>query len=128
MSVIQVGILGVAGVLFAVQLKQLKAETAIYLCIAISVFICLSMFGHLKVLIDTIREISSFVDVKTGYITILLKMLGITYLSEFASSICKDAGYQVIAAQIELFGKISILVLSIPIMLTLLETVQEFLR
>lgn len=128
MSVIQVGILGVAGVLFAVQLKQLKTETAIYLCVAIGVFICLSMFGHLKVLIDTIREISSFVDVKTGYITILLKMLGITYLSEFASSICKDAGYQVIAAQIELFGKISILVLSIPIMLTLLETVQEFLQ
>ncbi len=128
MSVIQIGVLGVAGVLFAVQLKQLKAETAVYLCVCVGVFISLSMFGHLKVLVDTIREISSFVDVKTGYITILLKMLGITYLSEFASSICKDAGYQVIASQIELFGKISILVLSIPVMLALLETVQEFLK
>ena len=56
-----------------------------------------------------------------------MKMIGITYLAEFSSGICKDAGYQTIAAQVEMFGKLTILVLSLPILLTLLKTIQEFL-
>ena len=54
-------------------------------------------------------------------------MLGITYVAEFSSAICKDAGYQSIANQIEIFGKITILVMSLPIILALMKTIQEFL-
>ena len=54
-------------------------------------------------------------------------MIGIAYVAEFASGICKDAGHQATAAQIELFCKLSVMVLSIPILLALLETIQEFL-
>lgn len=127
MNIIQVGLLGVGGVLMAVYLKQEKGEIAIYLCIATSVLIFLGIFDYLEVLVETIREISSFVEIDLVYMETLLKMLGITYMAEFASGICKDAGYQAIAAQIEMFGKITILVLSMPILLTLLKTLQEFL-
>ena len=54
-------------------------------------------------------------------------MIGITYIGQFASGICKDAGYQATGAQIELFCKLSIMVLSMPVLLALLETIQEFL-
>ena len=57
----------------------------------------------------------------------MLKMIGITYIAEFSSSICKDAGYQTIAVQIEIFCKLTILALGMPVLLALLETIQEFL-
>lgn len=127
MNIVQVGLIGVAGVLMAIYIKQEKGEIAIYLCIATSILIFLGIVGHLEVLIETVKEISSFIHMDLVYIGTLLKMLGITYLAEFSSGICKDAGYQTIATQIEMFGKISILVLSMPILLTLLKTLQEFL-
>ena len=127
MSIIQVGLLGVAGVLMAIYIKQEKAEIAIYLCIATSILIFFGIFEYLEVLVVTIKEVTSMIKIDLVYIGTLLKMLGITYMSEFASGICKDAGYQAIATQIEMFGKITILVLSMPILLSLLKTLQEFL-
>jgi len=127
MNIIQVAILGVAGILFAVQLKQEKAEVAIYLCIVISLVIFFGILDYLEVIVDTIEEIGNYIQIDASYIMTLLKMLGITYLAEFASGICKDAGYQSVAVQIEMFGKLTILVLSLPILLALLRTIQEFL-
>ena len=63
----------------------------------------------------------------TAYVGTLLKMLGITYIADFSSNICKDAGYQAIAGQIEVLGKLAVLVLSMPILLALLDTIEGFL-
>ena len=127
MNMVQVGILGVAGVLLAVGLKQQKAEVATYMCVGISIFIFFGMIDSLSILVDTIREIGSYIQIEGSYITTLIKMLGITYLAEFSSGLCKDASYQAIAVQIEMFGKLTILVLSLPILIALLRTIQEFL-
>lgn len=127
MSVIQVTILGVIGVVFAIQLKQEKAEVAVYLCIVLSLIIFFCIFEQLEFLVDVIKSIGEFVKIDATYIGTLMKMIGITYLAEFSSSICKDAGYHAIATQIEIFSKLTILVLSMPILLTLLKTIQEFL-
>lgn len=127
MNIIQVAILGVAGILFAVNLKQEKAEVAVYLCVVVSLLIFFGILDSLGVLVDTIREIGTYIQIDVSYIGTLIKMLGITYLAEFSSGLCKDAGYQAIAVQIELFGKVTILVLSLPVLLALLRTIQEFL-
>ncbi len=127
MSMIQVGLLGIIGIIFAVQLKQEKSEVAIYLCIVITLIIFVGMTDHLEQLVTTLREIGNFVQIENSYILTLIKMLGITYLAEFSSGLCKDAGYSSIATQIEMFGKLTILVLSLPILLALLRTIQEFL-
>ena len=127
MNIVQVGLIGVAGVLMAIYIKKEKEEIAIYLCIATSILIFLGIVDYLSILISTVKELSTFINVDLVYIGTLIKMLGITYLAEFASGICKDAGYQTIATQIEMFGKITILVLSLPILWALLKTLQEFL-
>ena len=108
MNMIQVGIIGVAGVIFAIQLKQQKSELAVFISIGISVLIFLHLLGNLRIVTDTIREIGSFIQIEGSYIGTLIKMLGITYVAEFSSGICKDAGYQSLAVQIEIFGKITI--------------------
>ena len=128
MNIIQVGILGVAGILLAVQLKQEKSEVAVYLSIGISLLIFWGILDSLEVLVATVQEISTYIQIDSSYIMTLIKMLGITYIAEFSSGLCKDAGYSAIASQIEMFGKLTILVLSLPILLALLKTIQEFLR
>lgn len=127
MTIMKIAMIGIAGVLLAIQLKQYKAEYAIYMTIAVSIFILFQIVGHLEVVIRTVQEIEQLVQVDIAYIGTLLKILGITYIAEFASGICKDCGYQTIASQIEMFSKLTILVLSIPILLTLLNTIQGFL-
>lgn len=128
MNIIQVGILGVVGILLAVQLKQEKSEVAVYLSIGISLLIFFGILDSLEVLVATVKEISGFIQIDNSYIMTLIKMLGITYIAEFSSGLCKDAGYSAIATQIEMFGKLTILVLSLPILLALLRTIQEFLQ
>ena len=121
MSVIQVGVLGVIGTLIAIQFKRGKSEYGIYISVV------LSIVGRLQFIIDAIREIGSYMNMNFSYIGTLIKMLGITYVAEFASGICKDAGYQTIALQIEIFSKLAILVLGMPVLMSLLEIIKGFL-
>ena len=78
-------------------------------------------------IIDALRTIANYINMDTAYIGTLIKMLGITYVAEFSAGICKDAGYQTIALQIEIFGKLAVLVLSMPVLMALLNTIKDFL-
>ena len=127
MGIVQVAILGIAGALLAVQFKSGKSEYSIYLAVGVSILIFLGILGQFSVFLDTVYEIGDSMNLNGSYIETLVKMIGITYISEFASGICKDAGYQTIAVQIELFGKLAIMTVSMPILLGLLEAVSSFL-
>ena len=127
MSIFKVAMLGVTAVLMAVFLRKRQEESGIFLsmaaCIAIFGF-CISQVEQVMELID---KVQSMAGLSLNYIGLLLKMIGITYVAEFSSSLCKDAGYSAIATQIQLFGKLSILVLSMPVLISLLDMVSELL-
>ena len=127
MNMIQIGIIGVAGTLLAVQFTSGKSEDGIYISVALSLVIFFAIIGRLEVIIDALRTIANYINMDTAYIGTLIKMLGITYVAEFSAGICKDAGYQTIALQIEIFGKLAVLVLSMPVLMALLNTIKEFL-
>lgn len=127
MSVIQIGVIGVIGAVLAIQLKSGKAECGIYVGMAVSVILFSFIIDRLGVFVTTVGELASYIDMDAGYLATMLKMVGITYIAEFSSGICKDAGYQTIAGQIEIFGKLTILALGMPVLLALLETIREFL-
>lgn len=127
MNMVQIGMIGVLGALLAIQFKGGKTEYGIYMSVAVSIVLFLCIVDRLEIFVRTIDEISRYISVDTGYLSTMLKMIGITYISEFSSSICKDTGYQTIAVQIEAFSKLTILAMGMPILLALLETIQEFL-
>lgn len=127
MNMVQIGMIGVLGALLAIQFKGGKTEYGIYMSVAVSIVLFLCIVDRLEIFVRTIDEISRYISVNTGYLSTMLKMIGITYISEFSSSICKDTGYQTIAVQIEVFSKLTILAMGMPILLALLETIQEFL-
>ena len=123
MNMFQIGIIGVVGALLAVQFKGGKAEYGIYMSILL--FSC--MIDKLGIFADAVEQMSGYISIDTGYIATMLKMIGVTYIAEFCSAICRDTGYQTIAAQVEIFGKLTILMLGMPVLLALLETIRVFL-
>ena len=127
MEMIKVAILGMAGILLGIFLKGVKPEYSIYISLGVSLCIFTYAIGKLEYLFDSVSQLQEYLPISTSYLTTLLKMIGITYIGQFTSGICKDAGHQATAAQIELFCKLSVMVLSMPILLALLETMQEFL-
>lgn len=127
MTVITIGIVGITAVLLAVQMKGVKGEYGTYLAAAAGCFIFFYGISKLEAILDAMRQVQDFIKINRVYLTTLLKMTGITYIAEFASGICKDAGYGSIGTQIEIFGKLSILAVSMPILLALMETLQGFL-
>lgn len=127
MSVMTIGVLGIASALLAVELKGLKGEYGVYLVAAVGLVIFFYGVTKLKTVIETIRQVQAYIRLNRMYLEALLKMIGITYIVEFSSGICKDAGYGSLGSQIEIFGKLSVLAVSMPILLALLDTVQQFL-
>ena len=127
MSILKVGVLAVAGVLLAVQFKNGKTEYSTYISVVLGILIFGGILGYLEILIHAFDKLEEDLDLDYAYVAILLKMLGITYVAEFASNICKDAGYQTIARQIEMFGKLAIMVLSFPVLLAILDTIRKVL-
>ena len=90
MTIIQAAVLGITAVALAVQLKPLRQEYSVYLILAAGLVIGFLSISRLELILDTVRAIGSQIRVKNIYLGTLLKMVGITYIAEFASGICRD--------------------------------------
>ena len=86
-----------------------------------------ALLGQIKQILEYSSELSELMLVNEDFLNAILKMIGITYMAEFSSNLCKDAGYQTIAGQIEMFAKVSVLVLSMPVLFSFVKTVQDFI-
>lgn len=124
---IRIAIIGIVAVLLATQFKNTRSEYSIYIGIATCFLIFFLGLQRIEIIIDAMKKIQSYIKINQVYIEILIKIIGITYVSEFSASLCKDAGHAAIAGQIELVGKLSILAVSMPILLALLDTIHQFL-
>lgn len=122
-------IIGIAfiAVIISIILKQYKPEYAIYVSIIAGALILLMSMDKLSGIINLLNTFASKTQINNQFLTILMKITGIAFLSEFAVSICKDAGEAAIASKVELGSKVIIIAISIPIISALLETVLKIL-
>ncbi len=126
-ELIKVAFLGIAGVLLAVQFKISKPEYGVYIGMAVSVIIFCFCLRRVEAVTAQFGRLKSFLNGTEGYLSILLKVIGITYICEFSSGICKDAGYQAVAGQIEVLGKLTVMFAGLPILFAVIEQIQSFL-
>ena len=119
--------IGLIGLIIIVILKQYKPELAIYVSIIAGVLILVFAIEKLTGIINLLQSISNKTNINSSFLRILLKITGITFITEFAVSICSDAGEKAIASKIEIGSKVVIITMSIPIITSLLELVLEIL-
>lgn len=128
MDMEKIGILGIISVLLALVVRELKPQfsTLISLTACVVLFFC--AVTRLQAVASVFSELAQYVTIKETYLEILLKIAGISYIADFSASLCRDAGFSAIAGQIEIFGKISILTISMPVVAALLKTISSFLQ
>lgn len=112
---------GITGAVAAITVRQYKPEMAVPIGIATAVILFLMVLSQVGYVIDVIRMTADRLNLNPEYITAILKMIAVAYLAQIGAEICRDAGQNAIAAKIELAGKILIVVLSVPILLSLMN-------
>ena len=124
MEIIKIGFIGIVGILLAVPLKSYKAEYGIYIGLAVCLIIFSYAVQYFVGILSAMGELRKYLEDNYSYLTVLLKAVGATYACEFCAGICKDAGYGGIAGQVEMLGKLYILLAGMPVLLLLLENIQ----
>lgn len=124
---VKIALFAAVSALLAAWVKTVKPEYSLWIILGSGTFLGLAVLMKLEVVVQELEFLRNFFSGYGSYFKLLLKIIGITYLAEFSSDLCKDAGATVLASQMELFGKLSILVLCMPVMTTLLKTIDYFL-
>ena len=119
--------IGLLTLVIIIILKQYKPKFAIYASIIAGILILVIAFEKMTGIIGLLQTISNKTYINKSFLTILIKITGIAFLTEFAVSICSDAGEKAIASKIEIGSKIIIITMSMPIITSLLELVVEIL-
>lgn len=126
-DVIKIIVIGLLALIIIVILKQYKPEFAIYVSMIAGVLILVLAIQKLTGIINLLQSLANKTYINKSFLSILLKITGIAFITEFAVSICSDAGEKAIASKIEIGSKVIIIAMSIPIITSLLELVIEIL-
>ncbi|MFZ3102859.1 MAG: stage III sporulation protein AD [Desulfitobacteriaceae bacterium] len=121
-----VGLALVVTVIGAV-LRQIRPEIALQLTILAALMIFLVILGKVKVIIELLQNLADQANISSYYLLIVLKIVGIAYLAEFGAQICRDAGEGALATKVEMAAKVSVLVLAIPIIAAILESLVRLM-
>ncbi len=127
MNIFQIVSIALIGVMLVQVIKVQIPHIATILTLMTCILILFSIIPYVLILQDIINNLSNYIDGEKMYVSIIFKIIGIAYISEFASSICTDVGESAIASKVELAGKMIILVVSSPIIFTLFEMIVTIL-
>lgn len=125
MDIIKIGLIGLVGVLMAVPLKSYKNEYGMYIGVAVCLLILTYSVNYFTRVVTGLESMQIYLGDNFKYLSVLLKAVGAAYICEFCSGICKDAGYGGIAGQVETMGKMYILLLGMPLLRALMESIRE---
>jgi len=127
MEILQIVGLGLITTVFYLILKERKEEIAISLSIAFAALVFLLMMDKIQAILQVFEDLALKANVNMFYLTTIFKIIGIAYIAEFGTQICRDADAESIAGKIEFAAKIIIMVLAIPIIVAILETIVKLI-
>lgn len=127
MDVLQIVALGLMATVLIVVVKSQRPELAVLLSVTAGAIIFLLVLGKIGSVIEVIKELSTQAGISMIYLGTILKIVGIAYIAEFGSQICRDAGAGAVASKIEFAAKILIMVLAVPIIVAVLQSLLKLL-
>lgn len=108
-------------------IKKDRPEMAMFIGILTGIMILLSVTYKFNFIIESINELANKANIPTMYISLIIKLIGIAYLMEFAIQICKDCGEGNIAAKLEFGGKIIVMTMSFPILVSIIDMILNII-
>ncbi len=123
MIILQVVGLAVLSTILIIVIKQQRPEIAFLLSIITGIIILILIIGQVALVIELLNQLARKAQIDMLYFNTIIKIIGIAYIGEFGAEITRDSGETALASKIELAAKILIMIIAIPIMLTLIETI-----
>ena len=108
-------------------IRKKRPEIANFIAIITGTTIFLSVLYKLNFIMESINSLAAKVNIPSMYITLIIKLIGIAYLMEFAIQVCKDAKEDSIASTLEFGGKVIVMTMSFPILLSIVEMVLNII-
>ncbi|CDD15490.1 MAG: stage III sporulation protein AD [Clostridia bacterium] len=127
MDIIKIIGIGLISLIIIIIVKQYRPEFVIYVSIIAGAIILMLIMDKVSSIINLLTALSNKTVVNNEFLTLLIKITGIAFLTEFSVSLCKDSGETAIANKIDIGGKVIIISMSIPIIASLLETIIKIL-
>ena len=127
MDIIQVTIIGLIATIFIVLIKKYNPEYQILISTATGAIILYLIYSYLGPILGSFQILWSRTNIDSKYFEIILKVIIIAYITEFGSQICEDAGEKSIGMKIQMAGKVMIIYLSVPIVLSLIDFIMELI-
>lgn len=127
MEILKVVSFAFIALFIALIFRGRKDELAIQVSLVTGIVIFLFMIGKITAVLEVLQELANKANIDFIYLSTVLKILGIAYIASFCSEICKDAGENSIASKVEFAGKILILVLAIPILMAVLQSILKIM-
>lgn len=115
MNIFAIAIVAVTAAIFAVVLRQYRQEYAIILGLAAGVLILITVISKVEPAFAEINRLVEGANIDVGYVSILIKSLGVCFVAQLASDACRDAGESAIASKVELAGKFTVLLIALPL-------------
>ncbi len=127
MGMVQVISIGIIATILSLTMGKDNMTWRFYIRFATALILMFFIISQLGGVFDTATRLGEKANVDTAYINIVFKIIGISYISEFGSELCKDAGESSIASKIEFAGKVMILAISAPVILALVDLITNML-
>jgi stage III sporulation protein AD len=127
MDIFKIVAVGVVSTAIITMLKQIKPELSLLLSVAASIIILIMIINELSEVIMSFNIIAEKTGLNGGLFSAIIKIIGVGYITEFASGICGDAGSKSVGDKILLGGKIIIMILALPIVTSLIDIIVKIL-
>lgn len=124
---IQIVGFGLVATVLVLIVKEQKPMMAFLLAAFAGIVIFLFLIGKIADIIAMLERLADQSNVNMVFFQTILKIIGIAYIAEFGAQVVRDAGQEAIASKIELAGKVLIMVLAIPIVSVIVETVMKLM-
>jgi len=126
-EILQLVGIGLLATVLILVVREQKPVFAFLLAVFVGAAIFLELIGVIDRVVSMLEDLADRSGVPSVYLRTLLKVIGVAYIAEFGAQIVRDAGLESVAGKIEFAGKMIILVMAVPIIGVMIETVLNLL-
>ena len=98
------------------------------LSLATGILILQFVLQQIQPAISQLKSIVSLTGMESDYAEILLKSVGVCFLTQLAGDVCRDAGEQSAASKIEFAGRCAVLLISLPLFTEVLGLASALIK
>ena len=109
--------------ILGITISKFNPEFKVYITVVFGLFVIFILFAELKTYVEEIVRLFVRYEIKTEYFKTILKIVGIAYICDFISLLCKDLDYESVGKKVEIAGKLIILIYSVDIIKVFLDQV-----